>query len=84
MYRRAKVVLESHTLRAGAFEEAVELIGQRRGFVRVLWCRDQACEDRLREATGGSPRVITDEQVDGSCVVCGRLASCAAYFARAY
>lgn len=84
MYRRAKVALESHTLRAGVFDEAVELIGQRRGFVRVLWCRDQACEDRLREATGGSPRVITDEQVDGGCVVCGRPAVCAAYFARAY
>ncbi|MDR5682806.1 MAG: proline--tRNA ligase [Armatimonadota bacterium] len=84
MYERAKAFLDSQTLQASTFDEAVETIGQRRGFVRVLWCRDAACENRLREATGASPRVITDEPADGVCVACGRPAVCAVYFARAY
>ncbi|MCL6499343.1 MAG: hypothetical protein K6U07_04880 [Firmicutes bacterium] len=64
--------------------KAVELIRQRRGFVGVLWCGQTSCEDRLREETGGSPRVIPEEAVEGSCLVCGRPATALVYFARAY
>ncbi|MDR7567144.1 MAG: proline--tRNA ligase, partial [Armatimonadota bacterium] len=58
MFERAREFLQTHTLAATSYAEATELIRQRRGFVRVQWCLDQSCEDRLREDTGGFPRVI--------------------------
>lgn len=84
MFERAQTFLRSHIFAPTRFEEAVELIRQRRGFVRLSWCSDPACEDRLREETGGSPRVIPDEPPDGPCLVCGRPAQAIVYFARAY
>jgi prolyl-tRNA synthetase len=50
----------------------------------VRWCGDRACEDRLRDDSGGSPRVIPEEPVEGACLVCGRPAGSVVYFARAY
>ncbi|MER3456181.1 MAG: proline--tRNA ligase [candidate division GAL15 bacterium] len=81
---RARAYLAQHTVRTNDYGEAVELIRQRWGFVGVLWCGDQACEDRLREQTGGSPRVIPGEPAEGACLVCRRAASALVYFARAY
>ncbi len=84
MLERAQAFLQAHTFRPASYAEATELIRQRRGFVRVLWCSAQECEDRIREETGGSPRVVTEEPPDGACVVCGQPARAVVYFARAY
>jgi prolyl-tRNA synthetase len=84
MFERAREFLHTHTLAATSYEEATEFIRQRRGFVRVQWCLDQGCEDRLREDTGGSPRVIPEEPPEGTCVVCGQPSRAVVYFARAY
>jgi len=84
MFERAQTFLRSHTFAPTSLAEAVELIRQRRGFVRLPWCLDQGCEDRVREETGGSPRVIPEEAPSGSCLVCGRPAQAVVYFARAY
>ncbi len=84
MLERAQAFLQAHTFRPASYAEATELIRQRRGFVRVLWCSAQECEDRVREETGGSPRVITEEPPEGPCMVCGQPSRAVVYFARAY
>ncbi len=84
MLERARAYLRDHTVHARDYGEAVELIRQRRGFLGVLWCGDASCEDRLREDTGGSPRVIPEEAANGPCLVCGKAAAARVYFARAY
>ncbi len=84
MFARAQAFLQSHTFAPSSLQEALELIRQRRGFVRLPWCLDQGCEDRVREETGGSPRVIPEEPAEGPCLVCGRPAQAVVYFARAY
>ncbi len=84
MFRRAKAYLDSHIVSAATPQELVEAVGARRGFVRVLWCGGEACEQILRRDSGASPRVITSEPADGPCVVCGAAAHDVAYFARAY
>ncbi len=84
LLERARAFLQTHTFTAQDYFDAVERIRARQGFVGVRWCGDQSCEDRLREASGGSPRVIPQERIEGPCLVCGRSAEMMVYFARAY
>jgi len=84
MFRQAKVYLDSHIVSAATLLELVEAVAARRGFVRVLACGTDACEQALRRESGASPRVITAEAADGPCLVCGAPAQDVVYYARAY
>ena len=45
------------------------------GFVRALWCGDEACEDKVKEETGVGSRCMPlgeQEHVHGKCVACGK------------
>jgi len=84
-YARARAFLDAHVVEADALEALEAAIRERRGFVKVGWCQDQACEDAVRECTGASPRVIPlDDRPRGACVVCGRPSGATVYYARAY
>ncbi|MCL6553321.1 MAG: proline--tRNA ligase [Firmicutes bacterium] len=84
-YARARAFLDAHVVEADALEALEAAIRERRGFVKVGWCQDQACEDAVRERTGASPRVIPlDDRPRGACVVCGRPSGATVYYARAY
>ncbi len=84
LFRQARAYLDGHVVPAATPRELVDAIAQRRGFVRVAWCGAEACEQVLRRESGASPRVITGEQAEGSCLVCGAPAREVVYYARAY
>jgi prolyl-tRNA synthetase len=84
LYRQAKAYLDGHIVSAATTDDLVAAIAARRGFVRVVWCGAEACEQALRRDSGASPRVITDESADGRCVSCGGPAREVVYYARAY
>jgi prolyl-tRNA synthetase len=84
LFDQAKAYLDAHIIGAASVAELVEAVAARRGFVRVVWCGDAACEQTIRKSSGASPRVITDEAADGPCVACGRAGREVVYFARAY
>jgi prolyl-tRNA synthetase len=84
MYARAKSYLDAHVIAPATLDEAVEIIKERRGFVRVPMTKDPKAEAALREASGGSPRVVTDEPATGACLVTGAPAEMIVYYARAY
>jgi len=84
MFDRAKAYLDAHIVSAATVDELVEAVAQRRGFVRVHACDADACEQRLRQASGASPRVVVDEPADGPCLACGVPATHVVYYARAY
>lgn len=70
------------------YEDFKETIESKKGFIRAHWCGDQACEDRIKEETMATIRVIPLDQAPqasmGQCVLCQKKASILAYFARAY
>jgi prolyl-tRNA synthetase len=70
------------------YREFKEVIESRRGFIRTWWCGDEACEDKIKEETMASIRVIPiaqdAQQVAGDCVYCRRKGRELVYFARAY
>lgn len=84
LFRRAKAYLDEHVVGAASLDELVKAIAARRGFVRVAWCGQDACERVARQQSGASPRVIAEEVVSGPCLVCGSPAREGVYFARAY
>ena len=54
-------------------------------FVKAAWCGCRECEEKIKEQTQASARVIAEDSADGKvCAVCGKKASKVVYFARAY
>src|SRR5699024_4578178 len=65
------------------FKETVENKG---GFVKAMWCGNDACEENIREETGATSRCIPFEQeeVSDTCVSCDNASKELVYWARAY
>ena len=53
-------------------------------FVLAGWCGCRECEDKIKEKTAASARVIAEQLQDEICAVCGKPAKHTVYFARAY
>ena len=56
------------------------------GFVKAMWCGDEACEDKVKEVTGVGSRCIPleQEQLSDTCVCCGKPAKHMLYWGKAY
>jgi len=70
------------------YQEFKEVLESKRGFIRSWWCGDEACEDKIKEETMASIRVIPLKEEakgdPGDCVYCRKKGRELAYFARAY
>lgn len=58
MLEKARAHRDSHTYDATTYEEFVETINNKPGFVRAMWCGDQACEDKIKEDTTATSRCM--------------------------
>ncbi len=74
MYNRALDRRNSLTFEAHSFEEVENIINTHPGFVKAMWCGDEACEVKMKEIKGTKARCILEdaEPIDDNCVVCGR------------
>ena len=56
------------------------------GFVKAMWCGEEACEDEVKEKTGVGSRCIPfeQEQLSDKCVCCGKPAKHMVYWGKAY
>ncbi|MEM2104716.1 MAG: proline--tRNA ligase [Candidatus Bathyarchaeia archaeon] len=86
LFRRAKKFLEEKVTPVktyGEFKEALETKG---GFIKASWCGSQKCEEKIKEETGATIRLIPFEKEKpfSSCVYCGKQANETAYFAKSY
>ena len=87
MFERAKAYLESHIDTAVNMEEMIAKFQENRGFIKAMWCGDEACEDEIKAQTGGaSSRCIPDEEehLSDVCVCCGKPAKHMVYWGKAY
>lgn len=86
MYEAAKKHLESHTYNAVTWDAFCDLINTRPGFVKAMWCGDQACEDKIKEELAATSRCMPfeQEQLSDTCVCCGKPAKKMVYWGRAY
>ncbi len=86
MLETARAHRDSHTYVARDYQEFVKTINEKPGFIKAMWCGDQACEDRIKEDTAATSRCIPfeQEQISDVCVCCGKPAKKMVYWGRAY
>ena len=63
-----------------------KIIEEKGGFVKAMWCGDEACEDKVKELTGVGSRCIPFEQeeIADTCVCCGKPAKHMVLWGKAY
>ena len=86
MFEKAKQNLTEHTYDAGTLEEAKRLQEEHGGFIRTMWCGDEACECRMKDEAGMSSRCMPFDQtpIGDRCAICGRPAKKVVYWGVAY
>ncbi len=84
---RAAKNREEKTHDAHSHEEFLDIAENKPGFIRAMWCGDAACEDKLKEETGGvKSRCIPfhEDKLADTCVCCGRPAKHMVVWGRQY
>ena len=86
MLERARAHRDSHTYVATTYDEFVKTINEKPGFVKAMWCGDQACEDKIKEDTTATSRCMPFKQdhIADTCVCCGKPAKALVYWGKAY
>ncbi|MBR1691516.1 MAG: proline--tRNA ligase [Lachnospiraceae bacterium] len=86
MLERARAHRDLHTYTATTYEEFERTINEKPGFVKAMWCGEQACEDIIKEKTTATSRCMPWEQekLADTCVCCGKPATKMVYWGKAY
>jgi len=86
MLERARAHRDAHTYTALSWEEFKETIADKPGFVKAMWCGDEACELKIKEETSATARCMpfTQETLSDTCICCGRPAKTMVYWGKAY
>ena len=87
MFSRAKAHRDAHIYDAHNYTEFTEIVNTKPGFIRGMWCGDQACEDKIKEDFAATSRCMPfndQEQIATTCVCCGKPAHKLVYWGKAY
>lgn len=86
MLERARVHRETHTYTAANMAELEKVFAEHTGFVKAMWCGEQACEDKIKETLSVTSRCMPFEQekIGDTCVCCGKPAKKMVYWGKAY
>lgn len=87
MYQRALENMQAKTFEARTFDEFTTTAKETPGFIKAMWCGDTACEEKIKEVTGGvKSRCIPfeEENLSDVCVCCGKKAKHMVYWGKQY
>ena len=86
MLERAREHREEHTTVATNYDEFKDAIANKPGFVKAMWCGEEACEIKIKEDTTATSRCMPFEQenITDKCVCCGKPAKSMVYWGKAY
>ncbi len=85
MLAEARKFQEENTREVDNYQDFKSVLESKRGFLKTFWCGNQDCEDKIKEETMATIRVVPLEQnKKGKCVFCQADAGQWVYFARAY
>ena len=75
MFERAKARRDAQTYTAHNLQEVEQIMNAHPGFIKAMWCGDEACELKMKEIRGTKSRCILEgheQHIDDKCVVCGK------------
>jgi prolyl-tRNA synthetase len=86
LFNKAKKSLEENIATVSTYEEFKKTLKEKGGFLRACWCADSVCEERIKEETGATIRIVPfeKEKIFSKCIYCEKEAKEVVYFARAY
>ena len=86
MLEAARARRDSQTFVATDYEEFKKIFNEKTGFVKAMWCGEQACEDKIKEELSVTSRCMPFEQenISDKCVCCGKPAKKMVYWGKAY
>ena len=86
MLERARAHRDNNTYKAVDMTEFERIFNEKTGFVKAMWCGDQACEEQIKEKLAVTSRCMPfrQEHIADTCVCCGRPAKKMVYWGRAY
>ena len=87
MFERAKAHRDSHIWDAHSYAEFTEIANNKPGFIRAMWCGDEACENKIKEDLAVTSRCMPfndSEQISEVCACCGKPAKKLVYWGKAY
>src|SRR6185503_18358148 len=58
LLERARAFVAANTTQVSSYDEFKTVMGGKRGFLVAGWCRDAACEAKIKEETKATVRVI--------------------------
>ena len=86
MLETARQHRDTHTYSAKTYEEFVDIINNKPGFVKAMWCGDVSCENKIKDDTTATSRCMPfdQERISEVCVCCGKPAKALVYWGKAY
>ena len=83
---KARKFLEKNTTTVKTYDAFKETLEKKGGFIRASWCSNRKCEEKIKEETGATIRIVPFEKEKpfSDCVYCGEQAKEVVYFARSY
>jgi len=86
LFSKAKKALEESITSVETYEEFKKVLEQKGGFLRGSWCGNTPCEEKIKDETGATIRIVPFEKEKpfSKCVHCGEEAKEVVYFARSY
>lgn len=86
LLERARTHRDEHTYEAADYETFKDIIQNKPGFVKAMWCGEETCELKIKEDTTATSRCMPFEQtkLSDTCVCCGKPAKTLVYWGKAY
>jgi prolyl-tRNA synthetase len=86
LYDKAAENRKNRTYTATDLDEMVKIAAEKSGYIKAMWCGDEACETALKEKAGVTSRCMPFDQEDLSdhCVCCGKPAKSMVVWGKAY
>ena len=86
MYDKAYKYLLEHTTEVHSIEELKDVVDNKGGYAKMMWCGEQECEDKIKNLTNATARCLPFNQIgfDDKCPCCGKKATKVVLFAKAY
>ncbi len=86
LFNKAKKFLEDNITTVKTYDEFKETLEKKGGFIRASWCSNTKCEEKIKEETGATIRIVPFEKEKpfSKCMYCGGEAKQVVYFARSY
>ena len=86
LFSRAKEALSKNTTEVETYSGFKEVLSKKGGFIKACWCSESTCEEKIKEETGATIRLIPfkKEKVFSDCIYCGKDADQVVLFAKAY